>query len=136
MDKVTNTTLSRIHNFPNNHIHASVAERSNATDCKSVGISLRWFESSPAHQDTTQRSLTDFVMGDTKCRPCVRRSKTDKFYFGVLIQPSSNLVIIQYFFFCLKFVTILIMVYIDYCHIDPTSLKDYYFNIPMILQVT
>lgn len=28
-----------------------VAERSNATDCKSVGVTLRWFESSPLHQD-------------------------------------------------------------------------------------
>jgi hypothetical protein len=28
-----------------------VAKRSNATDCKSVGLGLRRFESSPAHND-------------------------------------------------------------------------------------
>ena len=32
-----------------------VAERSNATDCKSVGETLRWFESSPLHHSATER---------------------------------------------------------------------------------
>ncbi len=30
-------------------INGGVAERSNATDCKSVDFSLRWFESIPLH---------------------------------------------------------------------------------------
>src|SRR5690606_29816320 len=34
-------------------IDASVVEWSITTDCKSVGFGLRWFESSPTHQNTT-----------------------------------------------------------------------------------
>ena len=33
-------------------MRGGVAERSNATDCKSVGETLRWFESSPLHHIT------------------------------------------------------------------------------------
>ena len=34
-----------------------VAERSNATDCKSVGATLRWFESSPLHHSAIAKRL-------------------------------------------------------------------------------
>ncbi len=36
--------------FPRTDFSGGVAERSNATDCKSVDFSLRWFESIPLHQ--------------------------------------------------------------------------------------
>jgi hypothetical protein len=43
------TLLLQTHIDPVPHL-GGVAERSNATDCKSVGVTLRWFESSPLHQ--------------------------------------------------------------------------------------
>lgn len=37
-------------------IHASVAEWSIAGDCKSPGLSLRWFKSNPAHFETKSQT--------------------------------------------------------------------------------
>src|SRR3989344_6859445 len=42
-------------NLLESHSCASVAERSNAPDCRSGGFILRWFESNPAHKSSKTR---------------------------------------------------------------------------------
>ncbi len=53
--------MSKEGNYPLNHI-ASVLKRSTRADCKSAGISLRRFESLPAHKSATSETKVSEVL--------------------------------------------------------------------------
>ena len=62
-----------------------VAERPNATDCKSVGISLRRFESSPLHQNTSK------VYTRSGCFELIFGFVIFPFYHVYLVEPEAFL---------------------------------------------
>ena len=52
------------------------------TDCKSVGASLRWFESTPAHHFKEDESLLFLCRGldenHNKAKPCLVRARSEQ----------------------------------------------------------